>query len=70
MMDDEDSLEIFVMPCNHAYHMFYFSHIATSKDECIAMGYIQPISHTTLSLLVMLDNTDASFSQVEATFNP
>lgn len=67
VMDDEVVLGTFVMPCSHAYHMYCFADIATSKDKCMAIGCMQPISHAMRSLVV-LDNTDASCPQ--AASNP
>ena len=57
-MYDADGLCMFVLPCGHAYHIYYFAHLATTKGICMAMGCAQVISPATRSL-VMLGHIDA-----------
>lgn len=58
VMYDADGLCMFILPCGHAYHIYCFAHLATSKEICMAMGCTQMISLATRSS-VMLGHIDA-----------
>ena len=57
-MYDADGLCMFILPCGHAYHIYCFAHLATSKEICMAMGCAQMILPATKSL-VMPGHIDA-----------
>ncbi|MCO5593124.1 hypothetical protein L7F22_047130 [Adiantum nelumboides] len=68
-MYDDDALGMFLLPCNHAFHMYCFGHLVASKETCMEMGCMQPILHTMRSL-VILGSTNANFQGVQSETKP
>lgn len=69
LMYDDNALGMFMLPCNHAYHIYCFAHIASNKDTCMVIGCTQGISHTIWSL-VLLENNDTCYQRVSQTIRP
>ncbi|MCO5562732.1 hypothetical protein L7F22_016364 [Adiantum nelumboides] len=69
MMYDDDALGMFLLPCNHAFHMYCFGHLVARKYTCMEMGCMQLILHTMRSL-VILGSTNANFQGVQSKTKP
>ncbi|MCO5584414.1 hypothetical protein L7F22_038340 [Adiantum nelumboides] len=39
LMYDEEVLGIFILPCKHAYHIYYFANLAGREEKCLAASY-------------------------------
>ena len=58
LLNDADGVCMFTLPCAHAYHIYCFAHLATTRGICIAMGCAQMISPR-IRLMVMPGHIDA-----------
>ena len=52
-MFDDEALGVFMLPCEHEYHIYCFAHGAGKQDTCMAPGCSQAISQRIRSLMLV-----------------